>query len=278
MCSCPDAFLSLRSCAVEVVGVSGSMPVFGIGTVVFVIRTSADLPVVAMIHDCLLSQGSSFNLLSVSQFQSSGLNSVDFAVGSPHLSVTTAAASTLFPLILHEGLYNFSAEPILPNDDRFRTLPRFDWTSTSAFLSSPIPGVSPSLVSVPPWPPLPRGTGTPVLRSVPSSLGTWSLRLLAGSTSRRRINSWLSRPLVILRLIRSCARSVMASCPLLLRPLLAKPMILLILSIWPTSPFDSWLREMSVSVASLSSTAVPLAGCRFTHFHRASSDRERLLV
>ncbi len=124
MCSCPDAFLSLRSCAVEVVGVSGSMPVFGIGTVVFVVRTSADLPVVAMIHDCLLIQGSSFNLLSVSQLQSSGLNCVDFAVGSPHLCVTTAAASTLFPLVLHDGLYTFSAEAILPNDDRFRTLPR----------------------------------------------------------------------------------------------------------------------------------------------------------
>ena len=126
MCSCPDAFLSLRPCAVEVVGVSGSMPVFGIGTVVFVVRTSAGLPVVAMIHDCLLSQGSSFNLLSVSQFQSSGLNYVDFAVGSPHLCVTMAVTSTLFPLALHEGLYNFSAEPVLPNDERFRTLPRYD--------------------------------------------------------------------------------------------------------------------------------------------------------
>ena len=187
MCSCPDAFLSLRSCAVEVVGVSGSMPVFGIGTVVFVIRTSTGLPVVAMLHDCLLSQGSSFNLLSVSQFQSSGLNSVDFVVGSPHLCVTTATASTLFPLVLHDGLYNFSAEPILPNDDRFRTLPRFNWTPPSAFLSSPMPGVSPSLVSVPPWLTLPRGTGSPVLPSVPSSLGTWSLKLFAGSTLHRRI-------------------------------------------------------------------------------------------
>jgi hypothetical protein len=166
MCSCPDAFLSLRSCAVEVVGVSGSLPVFGIGTVVFVIQTSDDLPVVGLIHDCLLIQGSSFNLLSVSQFQSSGLNSADFAVGSPRLCVTRAATSASFPLVLHDGLYNFSAEPILPNDDRYWTLPRFDLTSPAAFLSSPMPGVSPTLVSVPPWPSLPSDTVAPMLSSI----------------------------------------------------------------------------------------------------------------
>ena len=32
LCSCPDAFLDLRPCAIEVVGVSGSLPVFGVGT------------------------------------------------------------------------------------------------------------------------------------------------------------------------------------------------------------------------------------------------------
>ncbi len=87
ICSCPDAFLSLRPCATEIVGVSGSLPVFGIGTAMFVLRTTSDISVAGLIHDCLLSQGSPFNLLSVSQFQSSIRNSVDFAVGSPHLSV-----------------------------------------------------------------------------------------------------------------------------------------------------------------------------------------------
>ena len=55
MCSCPDAFLSLRSCAIEVVGVSGSLPIFGIGTVMLVVRSTADLPFVVLVHDCAKS-------------------------------------------------------------------------------------------------------------------------------------------------------------------------------------------------------------------------------
>ena len=139
ICSCPDAFLSLRPCAIDIVGVSGSLPVFGIGTAMFVLWTLTDLPVVGLIHDCLLSQGSPFNLLRVSQFQSTIRNAVDFAVGSPHLSVSCpswrplapvvcATHHALIPLILREGLYSFSAEPIHPSDDRYRTLPRFNLT------------------------------------------------------------------------------------------------------------------------------------------------------
>ncbi len=37
MCSCSEAFHSLRPCAVMVVGVAGSMPVHGIGTACFTI-------------------------------------------------------------------------------------------------------------------------------------------------------------------------------------------------------------------------------------------------
>jgi hypothetical protein len=125
---CPDAFLSLRSCAIEVIGVSGSLPIFGIGTAMFVVRTSSDLFVVALLHNCLLSQGSPFNLLSVSQFQTSRLNSVDFRPGSPNLSVKSPAGHAVFPLALQEGLYSFLAEPLHPSDDRYRSLPRFDLT------------------------------------------------------------------------------------------------------------------------------------------------------
>ncbi len=39
MCSFPDAFLSVRSCAIEVVGVSGSLPIFGMGSAMFVATT-----------------------------------------------------------------------------------------------------------------------------------------------------------------------------------------------------------------------------------------------
>ena len=128
MCCCPDAFLSLRSCAIEVIGVSGSLPIFGIGTAMFVVRTSADRFVVVRIHNCLLSQESPFNLLSVSQFQTSHLNSVDFRPGSPNFSVQSSAGHAVFPLALLDGLYSFLAESIHPSDDRYRSLPRFDLT------------------------------------------------------------------------------------------------------------------------------------------------------
>jgi hypothetical protein len=78
----------------------------------FVVRTADDRLVVGFLHNCLLIQGSHFNLLSVSQFQSSALNSVDFSVGSPALSVRSPSGHATFPLELHDGLYSFSAEPI----------------------------------------------------------------------------------------------------------------------------------------------------------------------
>ena len=94
----------------------------------FVVRTAIDLFVVVRIHNCLLSQGSPFNLLSVSQFQASRLNSVDFRPGSPNLSVKSSTGRADFPLALMDGLYSFVAEPLHPSDDRYRSLPRFDLT------------------------------------------------------------------------------------------------------------------------------------------------------
>jgi hypothetical protein len=131
MCSCSDAFLSLRSCAIEVIGVSGSLPIFGIGTAMFVVETFARLPIVVLIHDCLLSQGSPFNLLSVSQFQSSQRNSVNFSKPQPSLFVSASSGRAFLPLTLEDGLYSFLAEPIYPSDDRYRSLPRFDLTPTT---------------------------------------------------------------------------------------------------------------------------------------------------
>jgi hypothetical protein len=100
----------------------------------FVVRTATHAPVVGLIHDCLLSQGSPFNLLSVSQFQASTPNSVDFSIDSPYLSVHFMAnvrsqtRHVILPLTMDDGLYSFLAEPIHPNDDRYRALPRFDFT------------------------------------------------------------------------------------------------------------------------------------------------------
>ncbi len=171
MRSCPDAFLSLPSCAIEVIGVSGSLPIFGTGTAMFVIRTADDRLVVGLIHNCLLSQGSPFNLQSVSQFQSSLLNSVDFSVGSPQLSVQSSFGHAICPLDLH-GLYSFSAEPIHPSDDRYRFLPRFDFTPRDGVFSS-----RPSTHSV---------VGG-VSHDAASPLGEWSCRLFAGTTAQQRI-------------------------------------------------------------------------------------------
>jgi hypothetical protein len=183
MCSCPDAFLSLRSCAIEIVGVSGSLPVFGVGTVLFAVQTSSGQPAVVLVHDCLLSQGSSFNLLSVSQFQSSSGNTVDFTVGSPMLRVATAQALVTFPLTLHEGLYSFCVEPLLPNDDRYRTLPRYEWTLPTDLFST---ARGPS-ARVPSFPLALCGADAPAIPSSLTPLGTWTFKLLVGSTPGRRI-------------------------------------------------------------------------------------------
>ena len=143
----------------------------------FIARTISDLPVVVLIHNCLLSQGGPFNLLSVSHFQASRQNSVDFNSDSPNLTVTSPTGHAMFLLDAQDGLYSFLAEPIHPSDDRYRSLPRFDLTSpdglhggapTVALLRS-----SSSLLSA------------PVLS--PTPLGRWSCRVLLGSTLQHRI-------------------------------------------------------------------------------------------
>jgi hypothetical protein len=118
MCSCPDAFLTLSPCAIEVVGVSGSLPVFGVGTAVFAVQSATDRTVILLLHNCLLCQWSPFNLLSVSQCKSFTQNSVDFAIASPSLTLKSPAGIIGIPLVLDDGLYSFSAEPIHPVKDK----------------------------------------------------------------------------------------------------------------------------------------------------------------
>jgi hypothetical protein len=212
MCSCPDAFLSLRVCAIEVVGVSGSLPIFGIGTAMFVVRTDADLLIVGLIHECLLIQESPFNLLSVSQFQAADQNSVNFSLGSPSLSAKSSGGYATIPLLLDDGLYSSLAEPIHPSDDRYRSRPRFDltprrqqgWTGgpslcsleTGTFgvaLSHPTrmtAGEAPtsSLLASPvvdDFSPANSSSSSTLIFASP--LGEWSCRMLAGSTNAQRI-------------------------------------------------------------------------------------------
>ena len=71
MCSWVEAFSNLRPCAVLVVGVSGSLPIHGIGTASFVVRDTNGKERIWRFHNCLLSHRSDgeeeFNLISVSQ-------------------------------------------------------------------------------------------------------------------------------------------------------------------------------------------------------------------
>ncbi len=54
MCSCVEAFSTLRPCAILVVGVSGSLPIHGIGTANFVVKDSHGKEHIWKIHNCLL--------------------------------------------------------------------------------------------------------------------------------------------------------------------------------------------------------------------------------
>ncbi len=227
MCLCPDAFLSLRPCAIEVVGVSGSLSIFGVGTAMFVVTAASSLPVTILIHDCLLSQGSPFNLLSVSQFQASGRHTVDFSVSEPSLHVRTLGhtgtrsirspqATTIIPLVACDGLYGFYAEPLHPNDNRYSSLLRFhlttrsedDTTSDSSLRAAGVatraktvrfePRGFTGIVSS--WirelddevpsskaAPQPSDLDTGILSSAATPLGHWSCKLLVSSSNARRI-------------------------------------------------------------------------------------------
>jgi hypothetical protein len=171
LCSCPDAFLAIRPCAIEVVGVSGSLPVFGVGTAVFAAQSTTGRTVVLLLHNCLLCQGSSFNLLSVSQFQFSPQHSVDFSNTSPSLMIRSSHGCVGLPLVLDDGLYSFVAEPIHPSDDRYRSCSRWD-------LTAKVP--RDAAVHLP-------SSGEPRSSSALAGLNSWSYKLLAGTTLRNRI-------------------------------------------------------------------------------------------
>jgi hypothetical protein len=53
ICCNEDAFISLRACAIEVVGVSGSLAVYGVGTAVFVATDHLGATAILFLHNCL---------------------------------------------------------------------------------------------------------------------------------------------------------------------------------------------------------------------------------
>ncbi len=78
------AFFSLEPCQLEVIGVAGSLPIFGIGTAHFVLVLKDGMEIVLRVHNCLYSFGE-FNLLSVSQIQTNRRNSINLSLDSPSI-------------------------------------------------------------------------------------------------------------------------------------------------------------------------------------------------
>ena len=164
LCCCPDAFVSLQACAIEVIGVSGSLPIHGVGTAAFAVHDLAGSVATLLIHNCLLSQTGLFNLLSVSQLQASQLHVVDFSLLSARLSLTSSSGAFDVPLLLSDGLYSFTVEPLSVADPRYSQNPQFALTA---------PGVY-----VPP---------TTVSPGPSSGFVDWTCRLFVAPSRQRRV-------------------------------------------------------------------------------------------
>ena len=113
MCSCSQAFISIRPCAIIVVGVAGSMPVHGIGTALFLVRVGAK-QVIIKIFNCLLCHGEDgFNLLSVSQMLRNKQNSLTFSQGDSRLKIHQEKHDMQIPLTEVDGLYEIILKMIV---------------------------------------------------------------------------------------------------------------------------------------------------------------------
>ena len=128
MCSCSKAFVSIRPCAIIVVGVAGSMPVHGIGTALFLVQVG-DKQVITKIFNCLLCHGEDgFNLLSVSQMLRNKQNSLTFRQGSSGLKIHQRKDTMTIPLKEVDGLYEIRGCPMGVEDDRLGSLTTYELT------------------------------------------------------------------------------------------------------------------------------------------------------
>ena len=161
MCSCSKAFVSIRPCAIIVVGVAGSMPVHGIGTALFLIRVG-DKQVIIKIFNCLLCHGEDgFNLLSVSQMLRNKQNSLTFSQGNSGLKIQHQKQQMIIPLKEVDGLYEILGCPVDTEDDRVGSLRTYDLTLEQ----------DPALYQDDDYAP------TMVMKS-PSKLGRWKRKVL----------------------------------------------------------------------------------------------------
>ena len=131
MCACSEAFISLRACAVIIVGVAGTMPAHGIGTACFIVKQNGKECIVK-IHNCLLCHGEDqFNLISVSQVLRARTNSITFCADNSRLEIdneTADGVKTIFNFKEHEGLYELEVSPLCVDDERMKSMPCWDLT------------------------------------------------------------------------------------------------------------------------------------------------------
>jgi hypothetical protein len=129
--------MTLEPCNLEVVGVAGSLSIFGRGTAVFALSFH-DTEILIRVHNCLYSFGE-FNLLSVSQMQTIKGNTLNLSLDSPSVRLRAGSHPSNvpswerqpyvdIPLGLDDGLYCMMLEPISSDDSRLRTLQMFDLT------------------------------------------------------------------------------------------------------------------------------------------------------
>ncbi len=134
MCSCIEAFSSLRSCAILIVGVSGTLPVHGIGTANFLVKDGDGKECIWMIHNCLLCHKvngeEQFNLISVSQVLRTGLNLITFANGDSSITIKDRRQREDHSFVLEpdDGLYSIEGVPISLTDKRYNTTTRLNVT------------------------------------------------------------------------------------------------------------------------------------------------------
>jgi hypothetical protein len=119
-----------------------------------------------LIHNCLLSPEDSFNLLSVSQLQASHRNSVDFALVSPQLHLTSSTGTFSVPLCLTDGLHSLAMDPLSINDVRYSHNPHYDLTEPGPYV--------PLSVTVP-------------TASFPSLVGDWTCRMFVAPSPHHRV-------------------------------------------------------------------------------------------
>ena len=128
MCSCIGAFSSLQPCAILVVGISGSLPVHGVGTANFLVKDGYGMERIWRIHNCLLCHTiegeEDFNLLSVSQLLRTTTTNISFGNALSCITLKNKARGDdyIFPLQPEDGLYSVSCVPISANDLRLGTV------------------------------------------------------------------------------------------------------------------------------------------------------------